>query len=154
MKNISKITEISSAAILIAFVAVVLSASAQDALPKLTTSSKGEVHFNKPVKVGNTVLNPGMYEVQHVVEGTDHAIAFKQIQMPAGYRHSNITVAQEPAARVTCDFQPVANKVRNTKVTLRTNAAGEKEIAELQIVGEPFKHLFTQIGRASCRERV
>jgi hypothetical protein len=29
----------------------------------------------------------------------------------------------------------------NTKITLRTNAAGEKEVAEIQVAGERFKHL-------------
>ena len=31
--------------------------------------------------------------------------------------------------------------MNNTKITLRTNAAGEKEIAEVQVAGEAYKHL-------------
>ena len=37
--------------------------------------------------------------------------------------------------------EPVTKAVSNTKVTLRTNAAGEKEVAEVQVAGEKFKHL-------------
>ena len=106
-----------------------------------TIGKKGEVHFNVPVKAGDTVLRPGMYQVQHAVEGNDHIIVFKAMEMPAGYRHGNTPVAKETAARIKCKVEPVDKKVNNTKITLRTNAAGEKEVAEVQIAGEAFKHL-------------
>ncbi|HZS04768.1 MAG TPA: hypothetical protein VFD58_08030 [Blastocatellia bacterium] len=101
---------------------------------------KGEVHFTTQVKAGNTVLKPGMYQVQHVVEGNDHVIVFKEVGMQAGYKHGNTPVGKE-VARITCKVEPVTQKVNNTKITLRTNAAGEKEIAEVQVAGEAFKHL-------------
>lgn len=101
---------------------------------------KGEVHFTKQVKAGDTVLKPGMYQVQHVVEGSDHVIVFKEVGMQAGYKHGNTPVGNE-VARIKCKIEPVTKKVNNTKITLRTNAAGEKEIAEVQVAGEAFKHL-------------
>ncbi len=119
---------------------VALQASAQDKKPDFTIGKKGEIHFNVPVKVGATVLQPGMYEVQHAVEGNDHVITFKQMEMPAGYRHNNNPVNPQAAARIKCKVEaaPMANK---TNITLRTNAAGEKEVAEVQVAGEAFKHL-------------
>ena len=101
---------------------------------------KGEVHFATQVKAGDAILKPGMYQVQHVVEGNDHVIIFKETEMPAGYKMGNTPVGRE-VARIKCKVEPVAKKVGNTKITLRTNAAGEKEIAEVQVAGEAFKHL-------------
>ena len=101
---------------------------------------KGQVHFTQNVKVGTTVLKPGMYQVQHVMEGSEHVVIFKEVGMQAGYKHGNTPVGKE-VARIQCKIEPVTKSVNNTKITLRTNAAGEKEIADVQIAGEKFKHL-------------
>jgi len=101
---------------------------------------KGQVHFTAQVKAGDAVLKPGMYQVQHVVEGSDHVIIFKEMEMPAGYKMGNTPVGKE-VARIKCKVEPVTKKVSNTQITLRTNAAGEKEIAEVQVAGEAFRHL-------------
>ena len=101
---------------------------------------KGEVHFTAQVKAGDAVLKPGMYQVQHVMEGSDHVIVFKEMEMPAGYKMGNTPVGKE-VARIKCKVEPVTKKVSNTKITLRTGAGGEKEIAEVQVAGEAFKHL-------------
>jgi hypothetical protein len=105
-----------------------------------TIGKKGEVHFNTQVKAGGVVLKPGMYQVQHTVEGSEHVVIFKEVDMQAGYRMGNTPVGKE-VARIKCKVEPVTKKVNNTKITLRTNAAGEKEIAEVQVAGEAFKHL-------------
>jgi hypothetical protein len=110
------------------------------ALKDFTIGKKGEIHFNVPVKAGNTVLQPGMYQLQHVVEGNDHVVIFKAVAMPAGYRHGNTAVSNDAAARIKCNVV-AAEKVNKTKITLRTTTAGEKEIAEVQVAGEAFKHL-------------
>ena len=101
---------------------------------------KGQVHFDAQVKAGDTVLKPGMYQVQHVMEGSDHVIVFNEVGMQAGYKMGNTPLGKE-VARIKCKVEPVTKKVSNTKITLRTNAAGEKEIAEVQVAGEAFKHL-------------
>lgn len=106
----------------------------------LKVGKKGEVHFTSPVKVGDTVLKPGMYQVQHVEEGGDHVFVFREMSMPAGYKMSNTPVGKE-VARVKCRIEPATKKVSNTKIIFRTNAAGEKEISEVQVAGEAFRHL-------------
>ena len=117
-------------------------ASAQDkkTAPDFTVGSKGEIHLNVKVKAGSIVLEPGMYQVQHAVEGSDHFVSFKTMQMPAGYRHSNTPVTGE-AARIKCRVEANEKKVSRTTIVLRTNAAGEKEIGEVLIAGESFKHI-------------
>jgi hypothetical protein len=126
--------------LILAVIAAALPAAAGDG-KDFTIGKKGEVHFNVPVKVGDTLLQPGMYQVQHVVEGSDHIIIFNKMEMPAAYRHGNTPVAKEPAARIKCKIEPVDKKVNNTKITLRTNAAGEKDVAEVQVPGEAFRHV-------------
>jgi len=101
---------------------------------------KGEVHFYTQVKAGEAVLKPGMYQVQHVEEGGEHVLIFREMSMQAGYKMGNTPVGKE-AARVKCRVEPVTKKVNNTKITLRTNDRGEKEIAAVQVAGEAFKHL-------------
>jgi hypothetical protein len=120
-----------------------LPASAQDKgkpAEDFTIGKKGEVHFNIQVKAGDATLKPGMYQVQHVEEGGAHVIIFKEMEMPAGYKMGNTPVGKE-VARIKCMVEPVAKKAGNTKITLRTNAAGEKAVAEVQVAGEAFKHL-------------
>jgi hypothetical protein len=101
---------------------------------------KGVFHFTNVVKVGEVALQPGMYEVQHVEEGSDHVLVFKEVGMQAGYKHGNTPVGKE-VARVKCTIEPVSKKVSNTKLTLRTNAKGEREVAEVEVAGEAFRHL-------------
>jgi hypothetical protein len=143
MSNFTKMIRPAAAVALLVLSVGTFSASADTQKnPDFTIGKKGEVHFNIPVKAGSAVLKPGMYQVQHLLEGRDHIILFKEMEMPAGYRHGNTPVANEAAARIKCTVEPVTKKVRNTTITLRTNAAGEKEVAEVQVAGEAFKHLF------------
>ena len=133
---------IMAVALLVSAIAVLnLTASAADDKTKdFTIGKKGVIHFNVPVRAGDTLLQPGMYQLQHVVEGNDHVVIFKSVEMPAGYRHGNTPISKEVSARIKCKVV-AAEKVNKTNLTLRTNAAGEKEIAEVQVAGEAFKHL-------------
>jgi hypothetical protein len=101
---------------------------------------KGVFHFTRVVKVGKVALQPGMYQVQHLEEGNDHVLVFKEVGMQAGYKHGNTPVGKE-VARVKCTIEPISKKVSNTKITLRTNARGEREVAEVEVAGEAFKHI-------------
>ena len=118
-----------------------MSAGAEDKKADVTIGKKGEVHFNVPVKAGDTLLQPGMYQLQHAVEGGEHFITFKEVQMPAGYRHGGTRVDKEAAARIKCKVEPLEKKTGKTVVSLRTNSRGEKEVSEVQIAGEAFKHV-------------
>ncbi len=148
MKNTMNTTirTITTVALLVMTIALLnLAVAAQDhqahnQKAEVIIGKKGQVHFTQNVKVGTTVLKPGMYQVQHVMESSDHVVIFKEVGMQAGYKHGNTPVGNE-VARVNCKIEPVTKSVNNTKITLRTNAAGEKEIADVQIAGEKFKHL-------------
>jgi hypothetical protein len=132
-----------AAAVALGLVLNLPTASAQEkkATPDFTVGNKGSIHLNVKVKAGSVVLEPGMYQLQHAVEAGEHFIAFKPVSMPAGYRHGNTQVAKEASARIKCTVAPLDKKASKTALTLRTNAAGEKEVAEVQVAGESFKHV-------------
>lgn len=101
---------------------------------------KGTFHIDKQVRVGGKLLKAGMYQVQHLTEGIDHFIIFREIKV--GYRNNmgNQTLGDE-IARVKCTIESVGQKMKNTKLILQQNAAGEKEVVEVWVKGETFKHI-------------
>jgi hypothetical protein len=131
------------AAVLALTLSLTVTASTNDdKKPDFTIGKKGDIHFHISVLAGNTLLEPGMYQIQHGVEGTEHWVSFKRVDMPAGYRHNNNPVSEQAAARIKCTVVPLDKKATRTNVTLRTTNTGEKEVAEVQVAGEAFKHVF------------
>jgi hypothetical protein len=102
----------------------------------------GMLRVSDPVWVGDVRLKSGMYHVKHVVDGTRHVIVVKSVALPAGYREFSM-VEEKEVARLECRVEPVSKQVRNTKMRLNKNAAGESVILEIQIAGENFKHILS-----------
>ena len=103
----------------------------------------GQLHISSTVRAGDVLLKPGMYEVQHFFEGTE-VIVFTEMKMPGPFekgRTMGDSIRRE-VARVKCNTEPVDRKWKNTRVILRINAEGEKEVSEVQIKGENVRHLF------------
>lgn len=107
----------------------------------LTVGKKGMVRLSSKVRVGDRLLEPGMYHLQHVVEGADHVFVFKPVTMPAGYREYSMVEGGE-IVRLKCRVEPVAKEVSNTKITFGRNPAGERTIEGIQVPGENVKHIF------------
>jgi hypothetical protein len=107
----------------------------------LNVGKKGMVKFSSKVRVGDRLLEPGMYHVQHIVEATDHVFVFKPVTMPAGYKEYSMVEGSE-IVRLKCRVELVAKSVSNTKITFGRNAAGERTIEQIQVVGEKVKHTF------------
>ena len=140
-KLLTTLAAVATVALALSSTPHVVSAQEQKAAPDFTVGKNGQIHLNVKVRAGSVVLEPGMYQVHHALEGTQHFISFNAMQMPAGYRHSNTPVAPEASARVACKVEALDKKASKTMITLRTNASGEKEVAEVQIAGEAFKHV-------------
>lgn len=83
--------------------------------------------------------NNDVKAARHYHEATEHS---PQMGIFARYKRSNKLPMKAPAASLKCRLGDAAAKMAKTTVTLTTNAAGQKEIAELQIAGEAFKHVF------------
>ena len=106
----------------------------------LTVGKTGMVRLSSPTRASDQLLEPGMYHVQHVIEGTDHVFIFKPVTMPAGYKEYSMVEGKE-IVRMKCRVEPVAKSVNNTKITFGRNAAGERVIEEIQVPGENVKHV-------------
>lgn len=102
------------------------------------TGKKGEIPFSSPVRVGDVLLKPGTYQIQHVMEGEDHVIVFRSMSLD-GYRQ---WVLGKEVARVKCRIEPLGEKAKHGGVRFGTNAAGEKTVEEVHVKGENVKHLF------------
>ncbi len=107
----------------------------------LNVGKKGMARLSSKVRVGDRLLKPGMYHVRHLVEGGNHVMSFQSVTMPAGYKEYRMNEDRE-VARLKCTVEPVDKSVRNTRVKLGRNAAGERVIEEIQIAGEHIKYRF------------
>jgi hypothetical protein len=111
---------------------------------EIVIGKRGVLHFMDSVKAGDVILPPGMYVVEHVVDGPEHVVVFTQLSMEgAAQKHIFMPNENDPGterARVKCSVEPVAKKWGRTRLILRTNASGEKEVTEVRIRGEAVIH--------------
>ena len=103
-----------------------------------TVGKVGRLH-TASVMVGNTLLEQGMYQVQHVTEGENHVLVFRVIDM--GFRNNmgNQTLGKE-VARVKCTTEPAGKKWKDTKLHFERNSSGRRVVTEVQIAGENVLH--------------
>lgn len=102
---------------------------------------KGVVPINTPVRVGDALLKPGRYQIQHVMEGQDHVIVFKPLlhARPPEYVE---TASEKGTIRMKCKVEPLGEKAKYGLIRWGKNAAGETTVEEVQIQGENVKHVF------------
>ncbi|HRH44269.1 MAG TPA: hypothetical protein PKY82_21730 [Pyrinomonadaceae bacterium] len=117
-----------------------LSAFAQD--EKLIGIGKtGKFHLDSPLRVGDKLLKPGMYQVQHQTENNEHFIILREIEMNRfGHPMSNEKLVGE-VARFKCTIEPVEKENKNAKILVRRNAGNEREFVEVWFKGEKIKHV-------------
>ena len=106
----------------------------------------GMLRISEPVLAGDVRLSSGMYHVTHLVSGNTHVIVIKSVALLAGYKESSM-VEQKEVARLECRVEPASKSMRNTKVSLGKNAAGQSVILEIQIAGESVKHILSANAR-------
>ena len=106
----------------------------------ISEKKTGGTHFGKAVRVGGKTLEAGMYQVQHADENGEHIVIFRAVEMGFNNNMGNQKLGAE-VARVKCAVEAVTEKVVSTKVLIRKNAAGEREVFEVWIRGEKFKHI-------------
>ena len=121
----------------------ILAQQTQDRSSK-SASRTGMVRLSKSVWAGDVRLKRGMYHVKHVVDGNGHVLVFRPVALPAGYKEFAMFEGKE-VARLACTVEPATKQVRNTKVRLARNAAGDLVIQEIQIAGERVKHILSEI---------
>lgn len=109
----------------------------------ISVGKKGKFHIDSPLRVGDKLLKPGMYQVQHQEENNEHFIIFRKVEM--GYRENmgNQKIGGE-VIRVKCLVELVNAQNKNAKILARQNAANEREFIEVWFKGEKIKHILTK----------
>ena len=89
------------------------------------------VSFSEKVRVADTLLPQGNYEIRHVMEGTDHIMVFRQLG------------TKKPVeVRAKCTLVPLSAKATDDQKIYILNAANERVLHELVFKGDHAKHVF------------
>jgi hypothetical protein len=89
------------------------------------------VSFTEKVRVADTLLPSGDYEIRHVMEGSDHIMVFRQLR------------AKKPIeVRAKCTLVALPEKASTDKKIFLLNAADERVLHELIFKGDLAKHVF------------
>ena len=87
--------------------------------------------FSEKIRVADTLLPKGDYEIRHVMEGSDHIMVFRQLG------------AKTPVqVRAKCTLVPLAEKAAGSQQQYALNAANERVLQELIFKGDHAKHVF------------
>jgi len=112
----------------------------------LKVGKKGEITLTQQTKVGNVVLQPDTYVIQHRVSGGDHFVRFvelKQVEaQPANAETAPYTYTEEDkAGELSCRLEPAAGPIRETTAYTVTKN-GVAQITKVAIKGEDVFHVF------------
>ncbi len=94
------------------------------------TQEVGQVAFAAPIRVGTALLQPGLYQVRHAMEGETHILIFRAVG------------SKGPEVRVKCTLVQLGKKAEQTRTVYALNAANERVLQELVLAGDNQKHVF------------
>ena len=90
-----------------------------------------QITFSEKVRVADTLLPKGEYEIRHVMEGQDHIMVFRQLK------------TKKPVeVRAKCTLVPLSVKANESQKIYVLNAANERVLQELVFKGDRAKHVF------------
>jgi hypothetical protein len=112
----------------------------------LKVGKKGEITLTQKTKVGNVVLQPDTYVVQHRVSGGDHFVRFvelKQVEAEqSGTEGGHYTYTEhQKAGEIKCRVEPAGGLIQTTTVYTITEG-GVLRITKVAIKGEDVLHVF------------
>jgi len=90
-----------------------------------------KVSFSEKVRVADTLLPKGDYEIRHVMEGSDHIMVFRQLG-----------VKKPVEVRAKCTLVPLGAKADRDEKIYVLNAANERVLQELIFKGDQARHVF------------
>jgi hypothetical protein len=98
---------------------------------KSAVADKYQVNFSEKVRVADTLLPQGKYEIRHVMEGADHIMVFRQLG------------TKKPVeVRAKCTLVPLSAKASESQTVYVLDAANQRVLQELVFRGEGAKHVF------------
>ena len=86
------------------------------------------ITFIEDVKVGNTVLKAGDYQVRHEMDGNNHVLVFRSVD------HG------KAKARVNCTMVELPQKADQTLIMFDKGPSGEKVLSGITFRGESYRH--------------
>jgi hypothetical protein len=90
-----------------------------------------QVTFSEQVRVADTLLPKGNYEIRHVMEGSSHIMVFRQLG------------TKKPVeVRAKCTLVPLSAKADRTQTSYQLNVANERVLQELVFKGDLARHVF------------
>lgn len=117
---------------------------AQEKEQILKIGKKGDIHFSEPTTVGDIVLKPGHYQLQHRVANGEHYIDFTELkhvgQRNEHYASLGVIDAAHPGG-AKCKLEALNQKITRTAVFLNRED-GTRRITRIEISGENVAHLF------------
>lgn len=118
------------AGILVLMCVVMLGAVAA-AENQMGIADKYQVTFSQQVRVADTLLPKGKYEIRHVMEGSNHIMVFQQLG------------TKKPVeVRVKCTLVPLGAKATRDEKQYTVNAANQLVLQELIFQGDRAAHVF------------
>jgi hypothetical protein len=98
---------------------------------QLGIADRYQVNFTEKVRVADTLLPQGNYEIRHVMEGSDHIMVFRQMG------------TKKPVeVRAKCTLIPLGAKADQDQKIYVLNAANERVLHEMVFKGDRAKHVF------------
>jgi len=94
-------------------------------------SDRYQINFSEKVRVADTLLPSGNYEIRHVMEGANHIMVFHQIG-----------VKKPVEVRAKCTLVTLPKKAVDNQTIYELNAANERVLHELIFKGDLAKHVF------------
>jgi hypothetical protein len=98
---------------------------------KFGVMDKYTVSFVDPVRVGDTLLPKGDYEIRHTMKGEEHIMVFRQMR-----------TSKPIEVSAKCTLVPLPEKASDTQTFYVMNAANERVLQELVFKGDSVKHVF------------
>ena len=101
-----------------------LAMSAQNGVGKTQRAT-----FDEPIKVQGKLIPAGQYTIEHVMEGQNHIMVFKQV---SGARQE---------FRFNCNMVQLPSKAKQTLKVYDT-ASGSKVLKSMTFAGDTYEHVF------------
>jgi len=111
--------------------ATALAADQKAQLNKYGAQDKYTTNFTEPVRVGDTLLPKGVYEITHKMKGEQHIMVFHQLQV------SNPVEVKAPCTLVKLDVP-----APDTRKSYILNDNNERVLKEMAFKGDTAKHVF------------
>lgn len=108
---------------------------------RIDVGKTGQFHLESSIRVGDILLESGMYQAKYITEGGDCFVVFREVEMNKYGRSMGSLKVGDEAARIKCAVESVAGKNKNAKILVRRNSANQREAVEIWFRNEKVKYI-------------